>query len=69
MGFGDSDSPSLPALTGPPPERIQPEVSKATKDLKERLKKMKSRALSRMTGPGLLEIEAPTKRPILSDLL
>jgi len=69
MSFGGTPKMKAPPAVAPRAVQVLPEEEKAKKDLKERLKRMRSRALSRMTGPGLLEVESPTKRPILSDLL
>ncbi len=43
--------------------------SKERDSLRERLRRGSSRRLSRLTTPGLLDIQAPTTRPVLSDLL
>jgi len=66
MGGGGPDKPELPP---PVPVRIEPEVEKARQDVKERLRRARSRALSQVTGFGLLEEAPPTVRPTLSDLL
>lgn len=68
MSFGGG-APSPPALRPAAPVRAMPEVAKAKMDLRERLKRARSRALSRVTEFGLLEIEAPVRRPMLSDIM
>ena len=68
LGLGGS-SPSPPPVPPPVPTRIEPEVDKAKKDLLERLKRARARALSRQTEFGLLVEKAPTYRPTLSDIL
>lgn len=70
MSFGGGpDMPDVPAEAPAAPIRILPDVKKAASDLRERLKKARSRQMSLQTTPGLLNIMAPTARPVLSDLL
>lgn len=69
MSFGSSPKiPDSPVVT-PAPVRILPDVKKAKTDLRERLKRARSRQMSQLTTPGLLSFGAPTVRPVLSDLL
>lgn len=70
MSFGGGSSrPKYPPIVSPAPVRVEPEVTKAKADLKQRLRKAQSRALSQQTTPGLLAFSAPSARPVLSDLL
>jgi hypothetical protein len=67
MGFlGGGDSPDIPPAPeiAPPQKTVLPEVEKAEADLRERLRRSRSRAMSRVTAPGMFE-EVPTQRPAL----
>lgn len=65
---GTPDIPDVAPVT-PAPVRVLPDVKKAKTDLQERLKRARSRQFSQQTTPGLLNIQAPTVRPVLADLL
>lgn len=71
MSFGgDSpDIPPVPPVAPAAPIRILPDIKKAKTDLRERLRRARSRQMSMQTTPGLLNLAAPTARPGLSDLL
>ena len=70
MSFGGS--PDIPEVQPAPPAapvRVLPDVQKAKSDLIEKLRRARSRQKSRKTIPGLLDLAAPTARPVLNDLL
>jgi len=69
MSFGSPDPPDPPPPLPAAPVRVLPDIKKAKLDLRERLKRARSRQLSIQTTPALLNIVAPTVRPVLSDLL
>ena len=69
MSFGGGpDIPDAPP-TQVAPVRVLPDVKKTKTDLRERLARARSRQLSQLTTPGFLNLEAPTVRPELADLL
>lgn len=65
MGFGGGGGgPKGPSPMAPPQTRIQPEVEKAKGDLREQMRRARSRAASAVVTPGLLKA-APIDRPAL----
>ena len=73
MGFlgggGGGKPPPPPPLPPPAPIKVQPVEKKSEEDLKEQLRRARSRAKSNVTGTGLLIEDPNTMRPLLSDLL
>jgi len=53
----------------PPPTSLVPEPEKAKEDLFARLRRARSRSLSRITEPGLLREEPNVYAPELTDVL
>lgn len=65
MSFGGGGGgPKGPSPMAPPQARIAPEVEKAKGDLREQMRRARSRALSQVVTPGLLA-PAPAERPAL----
>jgi len=70
MSFGGSPHrQKFPPVRAAAPIQVLPEIEKQKFDLRERLKRSRSRQMSLATTPGLLNIAAPGKKPVLSDLL
>jgi hypothetical protein len=70
--FDGGGTPSAPApvpMPPPAPATVLPGEEKAKEDLRERLRRARSRALSRVTEFGLLEEPAQVARPVLSSTL
>jgi len=64
-----ADEPEMPPIPPGAVMTVRPSIEKAKLDLRERLRRLRSRRMSRLTTPGLLETGATTARPVLSDLL
>lgn len=73
MGFlggdGGGGAPAPPPMPPPTPATVLPGEKKAKEDLRERLRRARSRSLSRVTEFGLLEEPAQVARPTLSGTL
>lgn len=68
-GGGGGAKPAPAPLPAPVPVKVAPEIGKAKGDLMERLRRARSRAVSRVVEIGLLEEAPPIRRPMLSDIL
>lgn len=67
-GGGGGGAPS-PGPMPPPAPKAVTGVEEAKKGVRDRMRRARSRAGTRVTQPGLLQEEAPTSRPLLSNVL